>query len=126
VVFEDADEDADEDKDKKKPKKEKQEKPQKDKKAAPTRKFLILFPPFEVLTACPLFRLIPHLSHPPRCLIYAALPSSTVILALQKVLSTPRVVPSCKVSIIGGIPLTTWVSNRSFYRVFLTIVLVHL
>jgi hypothetical protein len=107
VVFEDADEDADEDKDKKKPKKEKQEKPKRDKKAAPTRKFLILFSPFEELIICSLFRLIPHLSHPPRSPIYAVLPSSTVIPALQKVSGTPRVVPSCKVSIIGGIPLTT-------------------
>jgi hypothetical protein len=76
VVFEDADEDADEDKDKKKPKKEKQEKLKRDKKAAPTRKFLILFPPFEKLIICPLFRPIPHLSHPPRSPIYAVLPSS--------------------------------------------------
>jgi hypothetical protein len=103
VVFEDADEDADEDKDKKRPKKEKQEKPKKDKKAAPTRKFLILFPPLEVLTACPLFRLIPRLSHPLRCPIYVVPPSSTVIPAPQKVSSTPRVVPSWTVFTIGGI-----------------------
>jgi hypothetical protein len=106
VVFEDADEDADEDKDKKRPKKEKQEKLEKDKKAALTRKFLILFPPFEVLTACPLFHLIPRLSHPLYCPIYVVLPSSTVIPALQKVLSTPRVVPNWTVFTIGGILLT--------------------